>query len=65
VFCCVTNGTKSNQIRLRIVSAMASELLVVDFQVTHRTAGLAPPAISAEYLLAQFLICDRISVRVR
>jgi hypothetical protein len=45
----VADGTEGNQIRFGIVSSVASEHLVMHFEVRRRTAELASPAISAEY----------------
>jgi hypothetical protein len=41
--------TEGNQIRLGMVSSVASELLMMHFEVRCRTAELASPTISAEY----------------
>jgi hypothetical protein len=45
----MAGGTEGNQIRLGIVSSVASELLMTYFEVRRRTAELALPTISAEY----------------
>jgi hypothetical protein len=35
---------------------VAAELLVMDFEVGHTTAGLTPPAITPQNLLSQLVI---------
>jgi hypothetical protein len=45
----MADGTERNQIRIGIVSSVASELLMMHFEVRRRTAELASPTIAAEY----------------
>jgi len=40
-----------NQVLLRIFPGVATKLLMMDFQVRHRAARLAAPAIPAQHLL--------------
>jgi hypothetical protein len=35
---------------------LAAEFLVVNFKVGHRAAGLASPAIAAQYLIAELFV---------
>jgi hypothetical protein len=42
----VAGGTQGNQILLRIISALAAELLVVNLQIQPASATLAPPAVT-------------------
>lgn len=44
---------KSDQIILCIVTAVTTELFVVNFKVGHRAACLAFPAIPAQHLIAK------------
>jgi hypothetical protein len=39
--------TKGNQVLLGIVTGLAAEFSVVNFEVGHRAAGLASPAITS------------------
>src|SRR6266566_8582003 len=39
-----------------IRAAVAAKFSVMDFEVSHRTTQLTPPAISPEYVLAELLV---------
>ena len=56
----VASTAKRDQIRLRIVSGLAPKFHVMDFQVGHRAAGLARPAIPTQDLMAKPVIGLRI-----
>jgi len=47
---------EGDQIWLCIIACLAAELFVVDFEVGHRAAGLASPAIPAQNLLAKLVV---------
>jgi len=42
----VARRAKCNQVLLTIITGMTAELLVVNFEIRHRAASLASPAIS-------------------
>ena len=52
VACC----TQRDQVQLRIFAGLAAKLLMVDFQLRHRAAGLTPPAVATQNLLAQTFV---------
>jgi hypothetical protein len=52
----VTMIANSDQVVLRVVARVTSELLVVDLQLLHCSTTLAPPTIALENLPAQFLV---------
>jgi len=39
-----------------IRAAVAAKFSVMDFEVSHRTTQLTPPAVSPEYVLAELLV---------
>ncbi len=45
-----------DQILFRIVAGVAAKPFVVNFQIRHRATRLAPPVISAQYLLPQVFV---------
>ena len=49
----MTIETKGYQIVLTILAGVAAKLFVVNFKVCHRTAELAAPAVSPQYMLAK------------
>jgi hypothetical protein len=49
MFSSMAGRTERNEIRFGVGSSMAPEVLMVDFEVRHRAARLAAPAISPEY----------------
>ena len=51
MFSSMAGRTERNEIRFGVGSSMAPEVLMVDFEVRHRAARLAAPAISAQYAL--------------
>jgi hypothetical protein len=52
----VASSTKRNKITCGIVARVASEFLVMNFQVGHDSACLAFPAIAAQHLVAELFI---------
>jgi hypothetical protein len=56
----VARSAECNKVALGIIAVVAAKLLVVDFQVRHRTARLTSPAIATQYLLPQVLVRHRI-----
>lgn len=48
----MTVGTKCNQVLGYVSSSMGTKLLMMDMQVSHRSAMLAAPAIALHDLLA-------------
>lgn len=52
VACCA----ERDQVILGVGSGMAAERPVVHFKIRHRAAGLAPPAIATQDLLAQIFV---------
>jgi hypothetical protein len=59
---CATMASRAerDQVFLRISTQVASEFLVVYFQVRHSAAGLASPAIATQHLLPEPLIRSQI-----
>jgi hypothetical protein len=43
----VTLCTERDQVQFAIVSTLTAEFLMMNFEITHRSAGLAPPAITS------------------
>ena len=52
----VARGTQGDQIVLRIITRLAPQLYVVDFESAQRAASLATPAIPFEDFLVQSAI---------
>jgi hypothetical protein len=52
----MTGRTQGDQVQLGISSTSITELLMMNFQVRHRAAGLTSPAIASKHLLVQFLL---------
>ena len=52
----VARSTKHYEVLLGVVSGLAAELFVVDFQVRHRATRLTAPAIAAQNLLPQCFV---------
>ena len=48
--------TQRDEILFLILTGVAAKLLVMDFEICHRAAQLAPPAIAPQDLLAKFPI---------
>jgi hypothetical protein len=44
----MTRGAERDQVLIGVVAGVAAKLFVMDFQVRHRAAGLAPPAITPQ-----------------
>ena len=49
----MTIETKGYQIVLAILAGVAAKFFMVNFEVCHRTAELAAPAVSPQYMLAK------------
>ena len=49
----MTIETKGYQIVLAILAGVAAKFFMVNFKVCHRTAELAAPAVSPQYMLAK------------
>jgi len=45
-----------NQVFLAIVAGQAAKFLVVNLEIGHGSAGLASPAISTQYLVAEIFV---------
>src|SRR5947199_67109 len=56
---------KSNKVPLAIIAAATAELLMMNFQIRHRAAALAAPAISPQHLLTQLLVFARVKPDAR
>ena len=52
----MTIKAKRDQIAFMIRAAVAAKFSVMDFEVSHRTTQLTPPAVSPEYVLAELLV---------
>ena len=52
----MASDTQCNQVSFGIISGVATKLPVMDFQIRHCTARLAPPAIAAQDLLPQLIV---------
>jgi hypothetical protein len=46
-------SAKGNQVRVFIIALLAAQLLVVDLEISRRTADLASPAITSQYLFSE------------
>jgi len=53
---CVARRAKRNQVFFGIVAGLTAKLLVMNFKIRHGAAGLASPAIPAEYFVAEFFV---------
>jgi hypothetical protein len=56
----VTDCAQCDQVRFGVISQTTPKVLVMDFQVRHRTTGLTPPAIAMQHLLPQGFVRFRI-----
>jgi hypothetical protein len=52
----VTKMAKGDEVFFRVVAGVTAEFLVVDLQLTHCSAALAPPSIPLEDLPAQLFV---------
>ena len=52
----MASDAQRDQIPLLVITRSTAELLMVYFQVGHSAAGLASPAIAAEYSCAKFSV---------
>jgi hypothetical protein len=59
----MTRGAECDQVLIGVVAGVAAELFVMDFQVRHRSAGLAPPAIAPQNLLPTTRVCYAVKPR--
>jgi hypothetical protein len=48
---CVASETESNQVLFGIVTRLAAELFVMNFEIRHRATQLTPPAIASQHKL--------------
>lgn len=48
----MTSSAEGNQILLGIMPKLAAKLFVVNLEVGHCAAGLAPPAVATQHLVA-------------
>jgi len=56
----VARSAHGYKVLLGITARVTTKLFVVNFQVRHRAAGLTPPAVATQHLLAQTFVRDRI-----
>ena len=56
----VASSAQSDEILFGIITEKAARLNMMHLEFTHRSAMLAPPPISLEYLLPQLVVGDRI-----
>jgi hypothetical protein len=49
-------SAKDNQVRVVIVALLAAQLFVMDLEISPRTADLASPAVTAQYLFSELFI---------
>ena len=52
----MASGAEGDEIFLGIRPGLAAELLVVNFKIGHRSAGLASPAVAAENSVAKLVV---------
>jgi hypothetical protein len=52
----MTRGAEGDQVFFGVVAGVAAKLFVMDFQVRHRSARLASPAIATQHLLPKTLV---------
>ena len=52
----MTYDAQCNQVLFRIVAAVATKFLVVNFKIRHAPASLASPAITAKYPLSDSFV---------
>jgi hypothetical protein len=52
----VARAAQRNQVLLRIAARVTAELLVMNFKIGHCAAGLASPAVPAQYFKAELFI---------
>jgi len=52
----MASSTKRDQVLLGILAGVTTESFVVDLEIGHRAAGLAPPAISSQHFIAKLLV---------
>ena len=61
----VAGTAKCNQVLLDILPRQAAKFLVVDFQVRHRSTGLASPSIPPQHALPQLVVLFRVESQAR
>ena len=52
----VASGTQRDQVLLGVVARVSAKLIVMNFKIRHRAAGLAPPVVATKDLLAQAFV---------
>jgi len=52
----MARSAECDQVFFAIVAGVAAELFVMNFQVGHRSAELASPAVTAQHLLPELLV---------
>jgi hypothetical protein len=52
----MTRRAEGNQVWLGVPTSVAPKLLVVDFQIRHRSTALTSPAIAMQHLLPQLFV---------
>jgi hypothetical protein len=52
----VACGAEGNQILLGVLSGLAAKLFVMNFEIGHRAARLASPAITAEHVVTKLVV---------
>jgi hypothetical protein len=55
----VTVNAKRDQVRFRVISESATKFQVMNLEVRHRSAVLAPPVITLQHLSTEFLVFAR------
>jgi hypothetical protein len=61
----VASGAKGDQVLLGIVAGLAAKLFVMHFKIGHRSAGLASPAVAAEYLFPNLVVQLAVQAQAR
>jgi len=52
----VARRAKCNQVFFCVIAGLAAKFFVVNLKIGHRAAGLASPAVPAEYFVAEFFV---------
>ena len=50
----MTVGAQRNEVVFLVFARMAAKLLMMNFEISHRTAELASPAIPSQHLFTEF-----------
>lgn len=59
----VSRIAKRDQVLLRVIAGLASEIFVVDLKLGHCAARLASPAVAIEHLVAETVVLVRLKLR--